>query len=182
MAYPLSGLLSSQLTVLESLPKAFVAIYSSEDYSISSDSASSTIFTGITGDNDNTPVLFEIESDIGAVRNVSGRELLACTGVMSLHMTSSNSSASTLYVYSETSSDDGVTWVKNLNSGRKEIFTGNDESYQSKSSQFFNIPDDGLIRFMAFSDSSSLSSTQVSFTADGETVTGPSFRLWVKEL
>ncbi len=62
---------------------------------------------------------WSVNTTYGAIENTTDRELVMNTGVTSLHIESSNASDATLYIFSETSSDGGVTWVKNAYSGRE---------------------------------------------------------------
>ena len=161
--------------------KAYIFVRSSSTFQISSDSNDTTIFnSGLELETDSTG--WQIEASLGGVRNVSGRSLIANEGIVSAHTENSNASSSELYIYSEISIDNGATWVKNEQSGREQTVAGTSQEYGSKSSQAFNVPNNAIVRFRAYASTNNVSFTPVSFTADGETVNGPSFRWRLSEV
>ena len=171
-------------SVVDTSNKAYVFVKSDETYSISNDSNNPTIFnTGATG-----LVLeinakgWQLEPTLGGVRNVSGRTIQASEGLVSTHTVNANASSSILFIYSETSTDNGSTWVKNDESGREQTVSGTSQEYGSKSSQAFSVADQAIVRFRAFSDTANVSFTPVSFVADGDTIDGPSFRWRLTEV
>jgi len=124
---------------------------------------------------------FQLEADVGGVRNVSGRTLEVCVGLVSNHIVSTNNRSKDLFTFSERSTDK-VTWTKNEDSGRKSSIAGTAEQYGSKSSEAFQWLDNEIIRFRVYSDGDNVSLEPVSFTADGDTVTGPAFRWRLQEM
>lgn len=178
---PVVNLSASDRAILDSLPKAYIAALSNTAQTIPSGENNAAFVTNLELDNIASGQGFEIDSTIGAYKNISGRAIDAVFGVVSVHVVSSTSSESKLYFFSETSAD-GVVWTKNADSARQVLVVGNDENYTSKSSQFFSIPIGGYIRFRFYSDGANLSFPLVSISPGGDAVTGPAFRHWVKEL
>ena len=123
---------------------------------------------------------FQLEADVGGVRNISGRTLVVNEGLVSMHLTSTNVSNKLIRIFSERSTDK-ITWTKNADSGRQTSISSNTEDYGSKSSEAFNWLPNEVIRFKVFADGANVSLTPASFLADGDTVTGPSFRWKLKE-
>ena len=166
---------------LDSLPKSYLAVKSTASYSpVSQDEAAATIFTDIEKD-EIDPVGWAIEPSMGAVRNVSGRNLVGNFGVVSMQLVSTNNAIKTLFTFSEISTDNGATWVINQGSGREEALKSNAITYPSKASQGFNIPNDALARFRVFTSGAGISIDPIAFTGGGVAITGPSFRWWFME-
>lgn len=179
-----SGLTPEDQAKLDALPKLYFAIKDDGDVaiSISTDSNAATAFTGLEIDQITALEGWQIEAAHGAMRNISGKTVDGTFGAVSFHLASSNASSRIIYVFSETSTDNGVTWVKNEDSAREESWSGLETRNFTLSSQFFNIPDQGMIRFRIYSSGTGITAEQVSLTADGETIVGPAYRLWHKEM
>ena len=169
-----SGLSPEDQAKLDALPYSHFAIRSVQTYTLSQDPDAATIFTGL--EIDHPPVGWQLEAALGGMRNVSGAEIEASEGLVSFHVRSSNPSSRVLSFYSEISIDDGVTWVKNALSARTQTIASTVDQFQSKSSEAFNIPDQAIVRFRAFVSGSGVTVEPVSLVANGDTVTGPSFR------
>lgn len=172
----LGGLSPSEQVKLNSLPKNYIGVKSEQTYAISTDNTNATIFNGLVLETANSAIGWQVESALGGVRNTSGKTLEINEGLVSSHTVSTNNSTTTLYIYSETSTDNGVTWIKNDGSGREQTVSGQSKEYGSKSSQAFSVADQAIVRFRAFAGGADVSITTVSFIADGDTVTGPSLR------
>lgn len=153
---------------------AYFSVLSDAVLTISEDADNASIVTGLTIDGKLEG--WEVDDTHNALRNVSGRTLSESIGLFSLHKTSANNSDKILKVYSETSNDNGVTWVVNNESGRTIGVSGQTEDFESLSSEAFNVLDNSMVRFRFFADGSDVSLTPVSFVVNGETVIGPSFR------
>ncbi|MDB4306038.1 hypothetical protein N9980_00565 [bacterium] len=169
-----SGLTAEQIAEVARLPYRHFAIRSVQTYILSQDPDAATIFTGL--EVDHPPVGWQVESALGGMRNVSGAEIEASEGLVSFHVRSSNPSSRVLSFYSETSIDNGVTWSKNTLSARTQTIASTVDQFQSKSSEAFDIPDQAIVRFRAFVSGSGVTVEPVSLVANGDTVTGPSFR------
>jgi hypothetical protein len=127
-----------------------------------------------------TPGDFQIEADVGGIRNISGRTLIVSHGLVSTHAKSTNASDRVLYIASQLSPDK-VTWTVNADSGRSSTVSGTTEEYGSKSSEAFNWPSNSVLRFVVYASGAGVSLEAVTFNIAGEAVTGPAFRWRLKE-
>lgn len=125
---------------------------------------------------------FTLEAALGGVRNSSGRTIHVVRGLISLHLVSANASSKQVFLYSERSSDNGVTWTVNPNSGREGTVAGQEERYDSKSSEGFDWLDGEIVRFRIYTDGASLSIAPVAFTVNAEVIDGPSARWNMQEV
>ena len=123
---------------------------------------------------------FQIEADVGGIRNISGRTLKVNDGLVSFHSVSTNASGKLLRLFSEVSTDK-INWTKNADSGRQNTIAGTSEDYGSKSSEKFEWLDNEVLRFRVFATGTGVSFDPVSFLADAETVTGPAVRWRLSE-
>jgi len=145
---------------------------------VSSDEDASSFVNGIEFEQNTGE--FQLEADVGGIRNISGRTLLVNDGLVSMHLVSTNVSNKLVKMFSERGTDK-VVWTKNADSGRQTSISSNTEDYGSKSSEAFEWLDNEVIRFKIFTDGGNVDLSPVSFLADGDTVTGPSFRWKLKE-
>jgi hypothetical protein len=157
------------------IPRAYFGVRSNDTIAISENIEAASLLTGLVVEG--SEVGWELEQALGGMRNVSGRTLEFVEGLISMHTVSTNASKATVYLYSETSTDNGSTWSKNAQSGRQHSVSGQTEQYNSRSSEAFNVADNAIVRFRLYTDKANITIEPVSFTAEGaETVEGPAIR------
>ena len=159
--------------------KAYFGVASVTQTTISTDQDAASFVGGIYFEYNS--VHWQLEADVGGVRNISGRTIEIQEGLVSTHTVSTNASDKLVKIFSERSTDK-TTWTKNALSGRQLTIAGTSENYSSKSSEAFTVADNEIVRFRFFSDGVNVSLNPISFLADGDTVTGPSFRWRLKEV
>jgi len=124
---------------------------------------------------------FEIDVATQSFKNISGRPL-QMTGALAIQVLHGGAQAVELYVYSE-SSIDGISWVKNDNSLRKNTITKEGVDYRTISA-FTDAPwqDGTYIRFrFAREGAGTLTLAPTSETLDGELIEGHSYNLILTE-
>lgn len=178
MTYPpTDGITSDERAKLDSIPPSTFRIKSGGTYAISADANAPTFLTsGFVQEDGITPAGWQIEAALGGMRNVSGRTLVYNGGVYSFHANNVNASSRTLYIFSEVSIDNGVTWARNNDSAREQTVAGTTAVFSTKQSEAFNVPDQAIVRFGFYASNAGISFVPVTISPFGESVTGPSFR------
>lgn len=102
-----------------------------------------------------TPIQgFELNASIGAVRNLTGRNIPLMLGNLALHITKmSGGSDMKLEVYSEVSPD-GITWIKNPLNLRQKTFSKDAIDFWTMPSGMIDWPSNYYVRFRLFTNSS----------------------------
>lgn len=159
--------------------KAYFGVISTTQTAISANSNASSHVLGLTMEYSSPE--WQLESDVGGVRNISGRAIEIQEGLVSSHTVSTNASDKLLSMFSERGTDK-LAWTKNALSGRTETISGTSSSYGSKSSEAFTVLPNEIVRFKLFADGTGVSLNPVSLIADGDVVAGPAFRWRLREV
>lgn len=96
---------------------------------------------------------FEFIDARDSIKNVSGRDLQMSGGLF-LHTNLLAGSSGLLSIYSETSTDNGVSWNNNPNSKRDSEIAAAGEGSVSLPSFLFNWPDGAEVRFRTYTAAS----------------------------
>lgn len=132
MGYPNRGLNASDRATLDSLPKLHFGAYTADTIIVGSDPNNPTYVTGVVLALSSRPEFTLIDAATGLIRNDSTRSF-PMAGTVTYQLSGSGTPA-TLFLWSEKSTDDGVSFVENALSLRTSEVANNQESSQTKSS------------------------------------------------
>lgn len=117
---------------------------------------------------------FQVEPTIGAIRNVTGLDIVESCGELALQLFKSGGGTTMLNTYSETSVDNGVTWTLNVGSLRRNEVSATTEGFFSLPSSTGAWPNNtGLVRFRLYTTGTgTLSIRAATDTINGNAIQG----------
>lgn len=159
-------------TPIQSSARAAFSAVSEESNTLSTLSTAPSYMNGCTlGDESEG---FELVSALrGEIKNITGRTIKSLSGSFSFQPSAGVGAPSTVFIFSERSTD-GIVWVPAVNSLRSIEIRNTTEQFMSVVSYGTNWLNNEIIRFRIFSTGAiTLAPPTVSVLA-GVTVTGPS--------